>query len=175
MWGFEILRSRGSLADASRHFALALQSNRNREYVRRMQIAALLWARDSELENEAIRVANEMRERGETMPSGTPEGSYARRLWSVYHSRLLYGHDKPQFLAALSPPDHLATFRWLYPEDQLPKQNYDVYLYIFAELQELNGDRANALASYRQLRTRIGNSRGSLLDGSNAGIKRLSN
>jgi tetratricopeptide (TPR) repeat protein len=175
MWGFEILRSRGSLADASRHFALALQSNRNREYVRRMQIAALLWARDSELENEAIRVANEMRGRGETMPSGTPEGSYARRLWSVYYRRLLYGHDKPQFLAALSPPDHLATFRWLYPEDQLPKQNYDVYLYILAELQELNGDRANALASYRQLRTRIGNSRGSLLDGSNAGIKRLSN
>jgi tetratricopeptide (TPR) repeat protein len=175
MWGFEILRSRGSLADASRHFALALQSNRNREYVRRMQIAALLWARDSELENEAIRVANEMRGRGETMPSGTPEGSYARRLWSVYYRRLLYGHDKPQFLAALSPPDHLATFRWLYPEDQLPKQNYDVYLYILAELQELNGDRANALASYRQLRTRIGNAPGSLLDGSNAGIKRLSN
>jgi hypothetical protein len=69
----------------------------------------------------------------------------------------------------------LATFRWLYPEDQLPKQNYDVYLYILAELQELNGDRANALASYRQLRTRIGNAPGSLLDGSNAGIKRLSN
>ena len=75
MWGFEILRKGGSVADANRHFAIALESKRKREYVRHMQISALLWAHDPEMESEAIRVVNEMRSGGEKMPTGTPERS----------------------------------------------------------------------------------------------------
>jgi hypothetical protein len=175
MWGFEILRKGGSLAEANRHFAVALESKRERQYVRHMQFSALLWAHDPELESEAIRVANEMRRGGETMPAGTPDSSDTWRLWNIYYSRLIFGHDKPQFLSALPPADHLATFRWLYPEDQLPKEKYLQYLYMLAQLQELNGERANALASYRRLQSQLGNNRGTLLDGANAGIKRLSN
>lgn len=175
MWGFEILRKGGSIADANRHFGIALESKRKREYVRHMQISALLWITDPKRESEAIRVANEMRLGGETMPTGIPDRSDTWRLWNIYYSRLIFGHDKPQFLSTLSPADHLATFRWLYPEDQLPKEKDQVYLYMLAQLQELNGDRTNALASYRRLRSQLGNERGSLLDGSNAAIKRLSN
>jgi hypothetical protein len=175
MWGFEILRTGGSVADANRHFAIALESKRRREYVRHMQIAALLWAHDPELENEAIRVGNELRSGGETMPVGTPDRSDAWRLWNIYYSRLVNNHDKPQFLSVLSPAEHLATFRWLYPEDQFPKDKYHLYLYILAQFQELNGDRTNALASYRQLRSQLGNERGPLVDDCNAAIKRLSN
>jgi hypothetical protein len=174
MWGFEILRKRGALVDANRHFAMALQSKRKREYVRHMQISALLWADDSELESEAIRVANEMRKGGETMPPGTPESSDTWRLWNIYYSRLISGHDKPQFLSALTSQDHLATFRWLYPEDQLPKDKYPLYIYILAQLQELNGDRASALALYRQLQSQLGSSPGALADGADAAIERLS-
>jgi hypothetical protein len=175
MWGFEILRKRGAVADANRHFAIALESKRKREYVRHMQISALLWVHDPKLESEAIRVANEMRRGGETMPAGTQEGSDTWRLWNIYYSRLIFGHDRPQFLSTLPPADHLATFRWLYPEDQLPKEKSQLYLYILAQLQELSGDRTNALASYRQLRSQLGNERGSLVDAANAAIKRLSN
>jgi TIR domain-containing protein len=174
MWGFEILRTGGSVADANRHFAIALESKRKREYVRHMQIAALLWAHDPELENEAIRVANELRSGGETMPVGTPDRSDAWLLWNIYYSRLVNNHDKPQFLSVLSPAEHLATFRWLYPEDQFPKDKYHLYLYILAQFQELNDDRTNALASYRQLRSQLGNEPGPLIDYSNAAIKRLS-
>lgn len=174
MWGFEILRKGGPLAEANRHFAIALQSKREREYVRHMQISALLWAPDPELECEVIRVANEMRRGGESMPTGTPERSDTWRLWNVYYSRLIFDHDKPQFLAAIPPPDHVATFRWLYPEDQFPQDKYHLYLYILAQLQELSGDRTNALASYQKLRSKLGSARGSLLDHSNAAIKRLS-
>ena len=71
--------------------------------------------------------------------------------------------------------DHLATFRWLYSEGQLPKEKHPLYLYMLAQLQELSGDRTNALASYRRLRSQLGNARGSLLlDGANAAITRLS-
>lgn len=174
MWGFEILRKGGPLAEANRHFAIALQSKREREYVRHMQISALLWAPDPELECEVIRVANEMRRGGESMPTGTPERSDTWRLWNVYYSRLIFDHDKPQFLAAIPPPDHVATFRWLYPEDQFPQDKYHLYLYILAQLQELSGDRTNALASYQKLRSKLGNARSSLVDPSNAAIKRLS-
>ena len=69
-----------------------------------------------------------------------------------YYSRLIFGHHKPQFLAAQAPPDQVATFRWLYPENQLPKAKHNLYLYILAPLQELSVDRADALASCRQLR-----------------------
>jgi hypothetical protein len=96
-------------------------------------------------------------------------------LWNIYYSRLIASHDKPQFLSTLSPADHLATFRWLYPEDQLPKEKHQLYLYILAQLQELNGDRTNALASYRRLRSELGNESGLMVDGSNAAVKRLSN
>jgi tetratricopeptide (TPR) repeat protein len=175
MWGFEILRKGGSLAEANPHFAIALKSKREREYVRHMQIAALLWAPDPKLENEAIRVANEMRRGSEPMPTGTSERSDTWRLWNILYSRVISGHVKPQFLSALSPTDHLATFRWLYPEDQFPKDKQHLYLYILAHLQELNDDRSNALASYRQLRNQLGNERGPLVDHSTAAIKRLSN
>lgn len=175
MWGFDILRKGGSVAEANHHFVIALESKRKREYVRHMQISALLWVHDPKLESEAIRIANEMRRGGETMPAGTPEGSDTWRLWNIYYSRLIFGHDKPQFLSTLSPADHLATFRWLYPEDQLPKEKFQPYLYMLAQLQELSGDRTNALASYRQLLSRLGKERGSLMDASNAAIKRLSN
>jgi len=175
MWGFEILRNGGTFADANRHFVIALESKRKREYVRHMQIAALLWAHDPALECEAVRVANEMRTMGEVIPADTPDGSDTWRLWNIYYSRLIFGHDKPQFLSTLSPADHLATFRWLYPENQLPKEKYPHYLCILAQLQELNGDRSNALASYRLLRSQIGNNPGSLLNAAIEGIKRLSN
>jgi len=174
MWGFEILRKGGSVTDANRHFAVALESKRKREYVRHMQISALLWAHDPLLESEAIRVANEMRKGGEAMPAGTPDASDTWRLWSIYYSRLIFGHDKSQFLSALFPADHLATFRWLYPENQLPKEKYPQYLYMLAQLQELNGDRTNALASYRLMRSQVENNPGSLLNASNEAIKRLS-
>jgi len=175
MWGFDILTKSDSIADANRHFAIALQSKRQRDYVRHMQISALLWAHDPERENEAIRVANEIRSDGETMPTGTPDRSDTWKLWNIYYSRLIFNDDKPQFLSALSPADHLATFRWLYPADQFPKDKHDLHLYMLAQFQELSGDRANALASFRELRSRLGNERGPMVDGSNAAIKRLSN
>jgi hypothetical protein len=138
-----------------------------------MQISALLWANDPQLESEAIRVANEIRKGGETMPAGEPDRSDTRRLWHIYIFQLLY-RGKPQFLSALSPADHLATFRWLYPENKVSKENYAPYLCILARLQELNGERTNALASYRMVRSQVGNSPGSLLDRANEGIQRLS-
>lgn len=177
MWGFEILRTRGPLAQANEHFAVALESERKREYVRHMQISALLWVRDPVLESEAVRVANAIRSKGESMPTGTPDRSDKWRLWNIYYDRLINGFEKSQFLSALPAADYLATFRWLYPESQLPKDKYHPYLAMLAQLQELNGDHAGALASYRQLQNELskeGITSGKLIVNVEAAIKHLS-
>ncbi|HEY7166104.1 MAG TPA: toll/interleukin-1 receptor domain-containing protein [Candidatus Binatia bacterium] len=174
MWGFDILRRGGSMPEAKRHFAIALESGRKREYVRHMQISALLWINEPEQEDEAIRVANAIRSAGESMPVGTPERPDAWRLWNIYYSRLVNNNAKQQFFSALPPADHLATFRWLYPENDVPKDKLELYLYMLAQFRELNGDRADALALYQRLHKQLGSARGSLPDGVKEGIKRLS-
>jgi hypothetical protein len=164
MWGFELLRARGSpeaLPEARKHFAAALQSGREREYLRYLQVSALLqtytnaWIEDPERHKEAIRVANEMRIGGEPRPSGWGRGSFKRKLWSVYHFGVVASDGQAAVLAALPPAEHLATFRWLFPEEDLaPDQGgpslFD-YLTVRAQVEEYGGDRAAALASYRRV------------------------
>lgn len=193
MWGFEILRKRGSaaaIAEAKQHFTTALESRREREYLRWLQVSALLqtytnvWIEDPEREKEAIRVANEMRINGETRPKGWGPGSFKGKLWSIYHFDVIAGDRLPPLLAALPPAEHLSLFRWLFPEDDLPEgdgaPSLFNFLFVLAQLQEQGGDRAGALASYRRLLSEFANkgynsSRATKIAGdANAAIKRLS-
>jgi hypothetical protein len=193
MWGFEILRKRGSVAavaEAKQHFSAALQSRREREYLRSLQISALLqtytnvWIEDPEREKEAIRVANEMRINGETRPKGWGPGSLKRKLWSIYHFDVVTDDRLAPLVAALSPAEHLSLFRWLFPEDDLTESDGAPslfnFLFVLAQLQEQAGDRAGALASYRRLLSEFANkgynsSRATKIAGdANAAIKRLS-
>lgn len=164
MWGFELLRKRNSpeaLAEAKKHFSAALQSGREREYLRHLQVSALLqtytnmWIADPERQKEALRVANEVRTGGETTPKGWGTSSLRRKLWSIYHFGFVAGDEQAPLLDVLPPAEHLALFRWLFLEDDLATGQggpmlFD-YLYVRAQLEEQGGDRAGALASYRRL------------------------
>lgn len=193
MWGFEILRRRGSvtaLAEAKQHFSAAVDSRREREYLRWLQISALLqtftnvWIEDPERKKEAIRVANEMRVNGETRPKGWGPGSFKGKLWSIYHFEVVADDRLAALLDALPPAEHLSLFRWLFPEDDLPEgdgaPSLFNFLFVLAQLQEQAGDRAGALASYRRLLNEFANkgynsSRTTKIAGdANAAIKRLS-
>jgi hypothetical protein len=154
MWGFQIVVFGYSLAEAKQHFAIALESDRKREYVREMQMSAMLASRTDERQIEAVQLANEIRSRGETMPLGDPYSPIARNLWDIYRERLTKrprGDDESrlrlQFLAALPPTDHLATFRWLYPDQNKGKEFNDrLYRLLLEQLQEHGGDPAGAQA-----------------------------
>jgi hypothetical protein len=164
MWGFEFLRERRSpeaLAEANQQFSAALESNREREYVRYLQVSALLqtytnvWIGSPERQTEVLRVANEMRVNGETRPKGWGPGSFKGKVWSIYHFGFVTSDYQAPLLAALSPAEHLASFRWLFPEDDLTGGQggpslFD-YLTVLAQLEEHGGDRVGALASYRRL------------------------
>ena len=163
MWGFELLRQRGSstaLAEAKRHFAAAVSSVRERAWVRHVEVGALLqtytnaWIDDPAREGEALRVVNEMRIGGET-PTGWQPGGLKKTIWSIYHFDVVTHDRLAPLLEAVPAPEHLAMFRWLFPEDDLAESagapGPFFYLFVLAQLQERSGERAGALASYRRV------------------------
>ena len=164
MWGFELLRGSRSavaLAEAKRHFSAALETRREREYLRFLQVSALLqtysniWIDDLERQKEVIRVVNAMRTGNETRPKGRGPGAFQANVWRIYHFGFIADDEREKLLATLPPEEHLATFRWLFPEDDLPVErgqySYFEYLFILASVEEYGAERAGALASYRRL------------------------
>ena len=90
------------------------------------------------------------------MPAADASHSDTRRLWDVYYRRLFSRHQPVEFLSALPAADQLATFRWLFPEDDLAVADREEsarfeYLFVLAHVEEYGADRAAALASYRRL------------------------
>jgi tetratricopeptide (TPR) repeat protein len=174
LWGFHILVSGGGLAEAQPHFAKALAGGRARAYVRHMQLAGLFYRQDPGLETEAVRVANEMRVEDQAVPSGSSDSGLTNRLWSVYSDRLLDNEQTPPFLAVLAPAEHLATFRWLFPEKPTDSARRDLYLYMLARLQEEAGQHAEALTNLRTVQVSMGGESGPLVDATTAALRRLS-
>lgn len=183
MLAFHLLTSAGAsraiaaLPEARGHFAAALESGRERAFVRRMQCAALLWySGQPALEIEVVRAAGAIRAAGEPMPAWPGAATLADRLWPTYYDRLVLGHDTAAFLEALPPRDHLATFTWLYPEASFGKPRFQ-YLAALEPLQAHAGNRAAALATARELletMIREGDGRGPLATRARAAIARLS-
>jgi hypothetical protein len=192
MWGFELLRERGSpaaLAEAKRHFSGALATGREREYLRYLEVSALLQTysnvriKNLERHKEVLRVVNAMRTGNETRPNGWGPGSFKGKVWAIYYFGFVADDERAELLAALPPAEHLATFRWLFPEDDLAadRGEYSLfeYLFVLAHLEEYGADRAGALASYRRLlgvfaSKRYDSSRAiKMADEANAAIRRL--
>jgi tetratricopeptide (TPR) repeat protein len=177
MLAFQLATRGGPIGDIRKHFASALASNTEREFVRHYQISALLYRHDAQLEDEAIRVANEIRRSNEAMPLGEKDRPDNWRLWDVYYSRLINGNDKAEFMSALPAADHLATLRWLFPEDELPKDKHTLWLFMVATFAEAAGERAEAKEAYEAVQkdlARQGATWGPLVDGTKEGLARLS-
>ena len=177
MWGFELLRTRGSRTEAASHFADAIASGRERAYVRSLHIAGLFWTREAGAENDAIRLANEIRVAGESLPDAP--GFDVSRFWTIYYGRVFTQYDLPSFLSALSPADHIATFEWLFPGTDPDSSRRDLKRFVLATLQEHAGQRDAALANFVAIRDSLAKngglaSGGPLPERTVAAVKRLS-
>ena len=174
MWGYSLLWDHCyRLNEAASHFAAGISSQREAEFVRRLQLYALLGCNIEEADQEVIRVANAMRKEQCTIDD-----------WERSHILGLYyfevGHQTPKsaaFINAVPPAEHVATFHWLF--DSLDAKsggdssNRVSRVYYLAQLQEAAGQRDEALASYKLLLSQITRT-SKLWDASNAAIKRLS-
>ena len=151
MWAHLMLWRDESDEEANAHFASALEAGRERPYVRSMQLVALQLHSEPSREDELMRVLTAMRVQGDPLPAGTEHDSPRWRIWNVYYGRLYRWNDRPSFLAAVPSKDHLATFRWIFPDSVVPEDKKPFQQFMLAQLEENDGDRAGALATYESL------------------------
>ncbi|MEO8629160.1 MAG: toll/interleukin-1 receptor domain-containing protein [Betaproteobacteria bacterium] len=157
--GHYILVTNGSLQTAKADFAEAVVADKPRPFVRRLEIGGLTWTHTPALEDEVVRVANDMRAKGESLPT-TGKDALASPIWNVYYDRLVRGAGRETFLAMLPPNDHLATFRaWFAAYDN--SSNRYAYLLMLAQLQEHAGDRGAALTNYEAALRQLGGAKAS--------------
>jgi tetratricopeptide (TPR) repeat protein len=171
MWGHWILWNHGKLSDATQHFSSALVSGRQRDFVRLLQFAALFNCPTDECDEEIIRVANDVRKE-----HGTVDPHSVDRTFSIYYRKVFsLSPESTHFLRSVPPAEHLATFRWLFDGLDFDDSKSLLRMCYLATLQEAAGQREEALANYRTIRSKTFKYKGSLLDTADAGIKRLSN
>ena len=149
MLGHWLLWQSDSVGQAAGHFRDALAAGRAREYIRHMQLSALGNRRSAGTAVELIRVANEMRSSGDSVPENA-----RGELWTALSGSFISPAADPPpalVLAAVPPADLLATYRWLFDGSGYPAAKGASYSYQLAALQEAAGDTAAALAGYRAL------------------------
>ncbi len=172
MWGYCILLDHCyGVKEAAPHFAAAIASQREGDFVRHLQLVALLSCNTEEVDQEVIRVANAMRKERRALNDW--ERSH---IYGLYYFE--FSHETPTasaFINAVPPAEHIATFHWLFDswdtDDATSPWNHALYL---ARLQEAAGLRDEALANYKSVLSHTPPHSGSRWDAADAGVTRLS-
>jgi len=171
MWGHHVMVTRGPIADAVQHLSAALQSGRDRAFVRRLQIAAMLYYHEPPGQAEALRVANEMRAAGETLDPALRE-----RLWTyVYYDAFINRQGLDAVRVALHDAGQPATFRWLYPEEAVRPDRALQWRFILASIEEAAGESRAARTRFQALRDEFQRTgaAGPVVDETAAALQRL--
>lgn len=170
MWGHWILWNGGKLGEASKHFSAGLVSGRHRDFVRNMQFAAISECQEDECDEEMMRLANAIRQE-----HGSVEADIPDKISFIFYSRVLRSDPVSNpFLHVLAPAEQIATFRWLFDSVDFDESKSLLRTCYLAMLQEVAGQREEALANYRMIHSKSAKRPGSLADAADAGIKRLS-
>jgi hypothetical protein len=169
MWGHWILWNSRQPAGAASHFDAALHSGRQRDFVRRLQLSALMNGQNPACDQEIARVVNAIRKE-----NGSVDDDTRQRLFSLYDMELISSTDSAAFINALAPAEQLLTFHWLFDRLDLGDSAALSRSFEIALLQEAAGQRSEALASFQAVNTQLGGRPGSLLTKTQAAIRRLS-
>jgi hypothetical protein len=172
MWAHWILWGHcNRFAEATPHFAAALASQREGDFVRRLQMAALLNCDGEDTDQEVIIVANAMRK--EQRALGEFERSH---IFGIYYSEVMHETaNTSAFLNAVPPGENLATFHWLFDNwGSDDSSNQWSRTYYLARLQEAAGQHDEALANYKLVLSHTPPHSGDRWQGADAGVKRLS-
>lgn len=169
MWGHWILWNNGNSQDAERHFSNALASNRERPFVRGVQLNALLNKHDDAAAEQVVHVANDIRKE-----NGSISPEVERRIFSMYYGKLIpSGTETARFIRVVPPAEHVATFRWLFDNLQLPESESILRQADLSVLEEAAGQVDEARIGYAALRKKLAGRSGSLLTAAEAGSRRL--
>jgi hypothetical protein len=134
------------LDGAMREFEAALASDRERAYVRSMQVSALMNRRSDEAHVLLLKVVDAMRKQNEPV-----DGRAVRELRSVYFSALRDEASVQRLVVALPIPDHLATIKVI----QAASPDDTSLIAMTAVLQEAGGQKTDAVNTWRALRAML--------------------
>ncbi len=164
MLGNWLLQTNGDLEEAKQHFNIAVNTGKERAFVRDFQIGGMIYDDRPGARSEVIRVANDMRKNGEVIDEGNK-----RRIVSFDYD-LNDETAMTEALSAVPPSESLTTFLWL---DDRPDPNSWNHSLIQARLTEMSGNKTEALSIYRSAQKKIQDS-GSSLPWVAAAIQHLS-
>jgi tetratricopeptide (TPR) repeat protein len=174
MLGNVMMQTGGQREEALRHFRIAGEQNRERPFVRSLQLGAMIYPHDGETRLELIRVANDMRRNGE--PLNNRERS---RILTTYNPTVNSAEEIKEALSAVPPADAWATYNWLdepmtSPGDvEYQRLRHD---FVQASLLEIEGKREAALAAFESLQGELKRRKynGRIVSHVDTAIKRLS-
>lgn len=170
MWGHWLLwKDCKRIDEAKAHFAAGLAAQREGDYVRNLELSALLNCHTHQSDIEVIRVANEMRKEGR-QPNDWTRGHILDIYSAEFAPRTA---ETLEFVSAVPPAEHVATFHWLFDNLDSDDNSRGSLTYYLAEIQEAGGQRQEALANYT-LALRHMSKFSTLKEAAEAGIKRLS-
>lgn len=147
MLGNWIIQTNGDVSEAVRHFDLAIQTNKERSLVRRLQLGAMTYNSHPELRSALIRVADEMRRNGESLSDRD-----RRRILTAYSPTVNTVEELNQSLAAVPPKNAWETYLWLDDGQNQGNERQTRREFIHASILEIGGQRADALAAFEKLR-----------------------
>jgi tetratricopeptide (TPR) repeat protein len=152
MLGNWLLQNGQRLEEAKQHFSLAVESGRDRLFVRALQLGGMIYVDDIQTQIELTRVANQMRKNGEKIS----ESNRSRIISTNYSPDMIDDVELVRILAALPSDEAWATYVWLDEttdssdeEEQSLKQLK--HKFIEAKIKEISGKDVEALALYRSL------------------------
>jgi len=144
MWAHQVAWRSDRLDEVQTHFTQALESPREREWVRSLQFAAAFARR--RFNEYALVVANDMRRRGEAVSRNARQA-----VWSyLFATSFLNPGERAGVLGALPPRELLQTFDALYPAP-VDGGRPEVWRYTRAVLVMHAGDEAAGRRALEQL------------------------
>ncbi len=146
MMGDWVLETNGPLEKAKTNFATALKTGKAKAFVRGCQLQSMIYKDAPGVRAELIRTVNEMREDGETLGDGNRS-----RVHSYYSTTIGEDKDLRDVVSALPPDKAWATYKWVSPRETDDAFNSQEARFIQANIDEVAGNKAEALAIYRQL------------------------
>ncbi len=169
-WGHFILWNGGPLAQAREHFTAALASGRDRDTVRKFQLAAIENSHSDELESEWWRVIDDMHKNGEPLDSHIVHEMKSRNYFALDGDKSL-----AQLIAAVPPADLVELQKVVLASDALDKGDRLNAEAVTAAALEAGGKPDEALTQWRAVVADTGGQRDfTVLPRANAAIKRLS-
>ena len=153
MLGNWIMQTGGRTEEALMHFRIAVEGNRARPLVRRMQLGVLVYPRDPETRTALIRLANEMRRNGEPI-----DDQEKNRILTAYDPTVNSAEELSETLSAVPADEAWPTYLWLDTRStDGAKLDYQrlKHDFIYASILEIERKREDALSAFQRLRTEL--------------------